>query len=255
MGGFESAGGRQRRQRRGTDVRIKVKLTLEDIAKGVSKTLKIPVLQPDPFVMARRQRRKRLCHLPHLSRLGSGHPQSADPLGVMQTAAACPQCGGEGKIITEKCPNCQGEGVKRSEETVSFNIPAGVADGMVLTLKGKGNAARHGGVNGDLLVVIEEVKHPDLIRDGNDIIYNLMLDIPTATLGGSVEVPTLTGRARLKIPAGTQPGKVLRLRGKGLPSTDGYAPATSWSTSWSIFPKSSTTQSAKLSNHFRDSPT
>ena len=110
----------------------------------------------------------------------------------------------------------------RSEETVSFNIPAGVADGMVLTLKGKGNAARHGGVNGDLLVVIEEVKHPDLIRDGNDIIYNLMLDIPTATLGGSVEVPTLTGRARLKIPAGTQPGKVLRLRGKGLPSTDGY---------------------------------
>lgn len=223
MGGFESAGGRQRRQRRGTDVRIKVKLTLEDIAKGVSKTLKIPVLQPDPVCHgtgAKDGNAFATCPTCH----GTGqviHSQQT-PLGVMQTAAACPQCGGEGKIITEKCPNCQGEGVKRSEETVSFNIPAGVADGMVLTLKGKGNAARHGGVNGDLLVVIEEVKHPDLIRDGNDIIYNLMLDIPTATLGGSVEVPTLTGRARLKIPAGTQPGKVLRLRGKGLPSTDGY---------------------------------
>ncbi len=93
---------------------------------------------------------------------------------------------------------------------------------MVLTIKGKGNAARHGGVNGDLLVVIEEEKHPDLIRDGNDIIYNLMLDIPTAVLGGSVEIPTITGRARVKIEPGTQPGKVLRLRGKGLPSTEGY---------------------------------
>ena len=150
MGGFESAGGRQRRQRRGTDVRIKVKLTLEDIAKGVSKTLKIPVLQPDPVCHgtgAKDGNAFATCPTCH----GSGqviHSQQT-PLGVMQTAAACPQCGGEGKIITEKCPNCQGEGVKRSEETVSFNIPAGVADGMVLTLKGKGNAARHGGVNGD----------------------------------------------------------------------------------------------------------
>ena len=110
----------------------------------------------------------------------------------------------------------------RQDETVSFAIPAGVSDGQTLTLKGKGNAAIHGGVNGDLLVVIEEIKHPELIRDGNDVIYNLMLDIPTATLGGSVEVPTITGRARLKIPAGTQPGKVLRLRGKGLPSPEGY---------------------------------
>ncbi|WP_303342459.1 DnaJ C-terminal domain-containing protein, partial [uncultured Muribaculum sp.] len=105
---------------------------------------------------------------------------------------------------------------------VSFSIPAGVTDGMTLSLKGKGNAARNGGINGDLLVVIEEEPHPDLIRDGNDLIYNLMLDIPTAALGGAVEIPTITGRARVKIPAGTQPGKVLRLRGKGLPSTEGY---------------------------------
>ena len=110
----------------------------------------------------------------------------------------------------------------RKEETISFTIPAGVQDGQTLTLRGRGNAALHGGVNGDLLIVIEEIKDPQLIRDGNDVIYNLMLDIPTATLGGQIEVPTITGRARLKIPAGTQPGKVLRLRGKGLPSTDGY---------------------------------
>ena len=142
--------------------------------------------------------------------------------GAMQSTATCPTCNGEGKVITENCPHCHGEGVVKKEQLVSFNIPAGVSDGQVVTIPGRGNAALHGGVNGDLLVVIEEVKHPELIRDGNDVIYNLMLDIPTATLGGAVEVPTITGRARLNIAPGTQPGKVLRLRGKGLPSTDGY---------------------------------
>ncbi len=140
----------------------------------------------------------------------------------MQSTATCPECNGEGKTITHKCQYCNGEGIVRKEEVVSFSIPAGVTDGMTLSLKGKGNAARNGGINGDLLVVIEEEPHPDLIRDGNDLIYNLMLDIPTAALGGAVEIPTITGRARVKIPAGTQPGKVLRLRGKGLPSTEGY---------------------------------
>ena len=143
-------------------------------------------------------------------------------LGPMQSTATCPECNGEGKTIPHKCQYCNGEGIVRQEEVVSFSIPAGVTDGMTLSLKGKGNAARNGGINGDLLVVIEEEPHPDLIRDGNDLIYNLMLDIPTAALGGAVEIPTITGRARVKIPAGTQPGKVLRLRGKGLPSTEGY---------------------------------
>ncbi|MDE5727899.1 MAG: molecular chaperone DnaJ, partial [Duncaniella sp.] len=139
--------------------------------------------------------------------------------GVQQSAVECPQCHGEGRIITEKCSYCGGEGVVRKEETISFSIPAGVEDGQVLTLRGRGNAAPHGGVNGDLLVVVEEIKDAELIRDGQSVIYNLLLDLPTAVLGGSVEVPTITGRARVKIPAGTQPGKVLRLRGKGLPST------------------------------------
>ena len=225
LGGFASAGGRQsrRRQRKGSDLRIKVKMTLEEIASGVSKTLKIPTLVPDSHCNgtgAKDGTAFTTCPTCHGN--GSVMTSQQTMFGTMQSATTCPQCNGEGKIITEACPHCHGEGVERKEEVVSFNIPAGVTDGMTLTMKGKGNAAVHGGINGDLLIVIEEVKHPELIRDGNDVIYNLMLDIPTAALGGSVEVPTLTGRARLKIAAGTQPGKVLRLRGKGLPSTEGY---------------------------------
>lgn len=224
MGGFESAGGRtRRRQRRGTDLRIKIKMTLAEIATGVTKTLKIPTLVPDPNCHGTGAKDGTAFHTcPTCNGSGTVIRQQQTMFGISQSAVECPQCHGEGKIITEKCTHCHGEGVVRKEETVSFSIPAGVQDGQTLTMRGKGNAAPHGGANGDLLIVIEEVKHPELIRDGNDIVYNLMLDLPTATLGGSVEVPTISGRARLKIPAGTQPGKVLRLRGKGLPSTDGY---------------------------------
>ncbi len=226
-GGFGGAtGGRQSRrrrsQRRGSDLRITVKLTLEDISKGVDKTLKIPAYvkcehcngtgakDGTSFVTCP------TCH-------GSGTVTQIVQgfFGQEQAVSICPQCEGDGKVISEPCNFCQGEGVQRKEEVVSFHIPAGVQDGMTLTVKGKGNAPRRGGVNGDLLVVIQEIKHPELIRDGNDVIYNLMLDVTTAALGGAVEVPTITGRPRLTIPAGTQPGKVLRLRGKGVPSTDG----------------------------------
>ncbi|MDE6117264.1 MAG: molecular chaperone DnaJ, partial [Duncaniella sp.] len=213
----------RRRQRRGSDLRIKVKMTLGEIATGVTKTLKIPTLVKCTHCNgtgAKDGTAFTTCSTCHGS--GTILRQQQTLFGLSQSAVECPHCHGEGKTITEKCTYCGGEGVTRQDETVSFAIPAGVSDGQTLTLKGKGNAAIHGGVNGDLLVVIEEIKHPELIRDGNDVIYNLMLDIPTATLGGSVEVPTITGRARLKIPAGTQPGKVLRLRGKGLPSPEGY---------------------------------
>lgn len=227
FGGFGSAAGARRsqpRQRRGSDLRIRVKLTLEEIAKGTTKTLKIPTWvkcehcngtgAKDGVAFTTCQ----TCH-------GTGQVDRAQntPFGTIHSTAVCPTCEGSGKVITERCPYCNGQGVERKDVQVSFNIPAGVSDGMTLTLQGKGNAPAHGGINGDLLVVIEEIKHPELIRDGNDVIYNLMLDLPTAVLGGSVEVPTISGRARLKIAPGTQPGKVLRLRGKGLPSTEGYS--------------------------------
>ncbi|MDE6331220.1 MAG: molecular chaperone DnaJ [Muribaculaceae bacterium] len=224
-GGFGGAtGGRSRarqRQRRGTDLRIRVKMTLEDIANGVDKTLKIPTYvkcehcngtgAKDGVAFA-------TCNTCHGT--GSITQVQNSIFGAMQSQVICPECEGSGKTITERCQYCGGEGVERKDQQISFHIPAGVSDGMTLTVRGKGNAPRRGGVNGDLLVVIEEVKHPELIRDGDDVIYNLMLDLPTAILGGSVEVPTISGRARLKIAAGTQPGKVLRLRGKGLPSQE-----------------------------------
>jgi len=223
-GGATGGGRRQARKatRKGSDLRIKVKLTLEEIATGVSKTLKIPVQGKCTHcdgTGAKDGTAFSTCRT--CGGTGSIVHTQQTILGPMQSAATCPECEGTGKTITQKCTYCNGEGVEKNTETVSFNIPAGVQDGMVLTVKGKGNAPRHGGINGDLLVVIEEVKHPDLIRDGNDVIYNLMLDVATAALGGSVDVPTITGKARLKIAPGTQPGKVLRMRGKGLPSTEG----------------------------------
>ena len=224
FGGFGSAaGGRRRRQQKGTDLRIKVKLTLKEISEGVSKKLKLPryvQCQHCNGTGAKDGTAFNTCPTCHGSGVISQVQQTI--LGPMESTATCPTCHGEGKTISEKCTFCNGEGIVRQEEVVEFTIPAGVQDGMTLSIKGKGNAARHGGINGDLLIVIEEIPDPELIRDGNDIIYNLMLDIPTATLGGSVDIPTITGKARVKIPAGTQPGKVLRLRGKGLPNTEGY---------------------------------
>ena len=142
--------------------------------------------------------------------------------GRMQTQNVCPTCGGTGKVITAKCDKCGGEGVVRGDEVVEIRIPAGVGEGMAVTVSGKGNAARHGGISGDLLVMIEEERNPELVRDGNDLIHNLNLPLTTCILGGDVEVPTIDGRAKIKIAPGTHAGKVLRLRGKGLPDVNGY---------------------------------
>ncbi len=224
MGGFGSAGGggSRRRQRKGTDLRITIKMTLEEIANGVQKTIKLPTFVKDSHCNGTGAKDGTSFHTcPTCHGSGSVLRQQQSIFGMTQSQVVCPTCQGEGKVIDQKCPYCNGEGVEKQEQTISFEIPAGVSGGEVLTLPGKGNAAIHGGVNGDLLIVIEEIKHPDLIRDGNDIIYNLMLDLPTAILGGTAEVPTISGRARLKITPGTQPGKVLRLRGKGIKSRQG----------------------------------
>jgi len=227
FGGFSGFGGGSRnsgpRMRRGTDLRVKVKLTLAEIAEGVEKKIKVKKYVPCSHCQgtgAAEGSAPVTCSTCH----GTGRVTRVQQtiLGQMQTTSDCPTCHGEGKVIKEKCIHCNGEGIIHDEEIVTINIPAGVAEGMQLTLSGKGNAARRGGINGDLIVVIEEEPHPELIRDGNDLIYNLLLSVPQAALGGAVEVPTVNGKVKVNIDAGTQPGKVLRLRGKGLPDVNRY---------------------------------
>ena len=224
FGGFSSGGSRSRRRtNRGSDLRVKVKLTLKEIATGVEKKIKVKKYvscKACNGTGAEKGTSYTTCSTCNGSGVVTRVQQTI--LGAMQSTTTCPTCGGEGRIITKKCPACNGEGVRLEEEVITLNIPAGVADGMQLSMSGKGNAARHGGVNGDLLILIEEEPHPELLRDENDLIYNLLLNFSTAALGGTVEVPTIDGKAKVKIDAGTQPGKVLRLRGKGLPSVNRY---------------------------------
>lgn len=147
--------------------------------------------------------------------------------GMMQTQSPCPECQGEGKVIKNKCTQCHGTGLVKDEEIIEVQIPAGVQDGMVVTVPGKGNAGAHNGVNGDIQVFITEEQNDTFVRDGNDIRYNLLLDFPTAALGGKVEVPTIDNKKlAVTIEPGTQPGKTLRLRGKGLPAVQGYGYGT-----------------------------
>lgn len=219
-GGFRSAGGGgSRRRRKGTDLRIKVKVSLRDILNGVEKTVKIPRMVACTACKgtgAEGGTSYHQCSTCHGT--GSVHTVRQTMFGAMESEDVCPDCHGEGKVIDRKCDKCDGEGLERKMEEISFFIPAGVENDMILTMPGKGNAPRGGeGVNGDLQIVIQEEPNTELLRDGNDLIHNLMLDFPTAALGGSAEVPTVEGHARLKIAPGTQPGKVLRLRGKGLP--------------------------------------
>lgn len=226
FGGFSGFGGQQQRRRvnRGTNLRVKVKLTLEEISKGVEKKIKVHkyvTCNECKGSGARGGGSYHTCSTCH----GSGHVTRVTStfLGQMQTTSSCPACGGEGKTISDKCPACVGNGIVKGEDVISINIPAGVAEGMQLSLSGKGNAAARGGIPGDLIILIEEVKHADLMRDGSNLHYEHYLTFPEAALGTQTEVPTLEGKARIKIEPGTQSGKVLRLKGKGLPSIEsGY---------------------------------
>lgn len=226
FGGFGAFGGSRRSGRRvnkGSNLRVKVRLNLSEIVHGTEK--KIKVTKYDTCTQcggtgAADSHSLSTCSTCH----GSGHVTRLTNtlLGQMQTTSVCPACGGEGKIITKKCPACYGEGIVQKEDIIKINIPAGVAKGMQMTVSGKGNAPRRGGVHGDLLVVIDEEDHPELIREGNDLIYNLFISVPDAILGTHVEVPTVENNVKIKIEPGTQPGKILRLRGKGLPEVNGY---------------------------------
>ena len=226
FGGFGGFGGGQRRpqQHRGSDLRLKVKLTLQEISTGVTKKFKVRkdvVCQHCHGSGSADGGASETCPTCHGSGVISHTTQSI--FGMMQTQGVCPTCNGEGKIIKNKCHECSGTGVVKGEEVVEINIPAGVIEGMVVNVPGKGNAGRRNGIPGDIQVFIEEEPNDTFVRDGNDLIYNLLLDFPTAALGGDVEIPTIEGtRLSVKIEPGTQPGKTLRLRSKGLPAVQGY---------------------------------
>ncbi len=221
-GGF-GGGGRRQRVNKGSNLRVRVKLTLEDIAKGVEKKLKV-TKQIACDACDGSGAKDSHSHSTCTTCNGAGQVTRVQQtiLGQVQTASICPTCGGDGKVITSKCTKCHGEGLMKAQEVITINIPPGVEEGMQLSVSGKGNAARRGGINGDLLVLIEEVPHPELIKDGNNLLYNLFISVPDAIIGTAEEIPTIDGRVKVKIDAGTQSGKILRLKGKGLPDVNRY---------------------------------
>jgi len=223
FGGFGSSRRGGRRVNRGSDLRVKVKLSLDEISAGVEKKIKL-----NKYVSCQHCNGSGAKNNSSLSNCstcrGTGQVTriTNTMLGQMQTTSTCPSCNGEGQIINDKCNFCAGEGVVKNEDVVSIKIPAGVGEGMQLNVSGKGNAARRGGINGDLLVIITEEEHPDLIRDHNNLIYNLFLTFPDVALGTTTEIPTIDGKVKVKIEPGTQSEKIFRLRGKGLPDLNGY---------------------------------
>lgn len=223
FGGGQSRGGGGRRVAKGSNLRIKVKLTLEEIANGAEKKIKVNkqiACKTCDGSGAKDKNSVSTCKTCGGS--GAVRRVTNTILGQMQTTATCPTCQGNGQQITAKCGACHGEGTVRGEETITINIPAGVSEGMQLSMAGKGNAAPNGGVPGDLIILIEELTHDTLKREGNNIVYDLHVSIIDAALGYSAEVPTIDGKAKIKIEAGTQSGKLLRLKGKGIPEVNSY---------------------------------
>lgn len=220
---FGDGGGRGARARRGSNLRIKLKLTLEEVSEGVDK--KIKVKRYTNCDTCGGNGAKNGSSLSTCSTCGgSGQVRKVvnTMLGQMVSTSTCPACGGEGKTINEKCDDCGGEGRQLEEEVIPVSIPAGVTEGMQLSMSGKGNVPPRGGVPGDLLIVVEETPHEHLTRRGTDVIYDLQLSFVDVALGTSVEVPTINGKAKIKVDAGTQSGKILRLRGKGIKDIEGY---------------------------------
>ena len=225
-GGFGGFGGGQRQQQRvhrGRDIRVRVKLTLEEIAKGVEKEISIEKSVACPDCGGRGAKNSsdiKTC--PACNGTGQVQRVVNTFLGQTVTYSTCQQCGGEGKIISNPCRSCNGSGLVRQRETIKVKIPAGVEAGMQLTIQGEGHAAKNNGINGDLLVVIEEQDHKDLKREGNNLFYTKVISVTDAILGAEVEVPCLDGPYKIKVEPGTQSGTVVRLRNKGLPTVNGY---------------------------------
>ena len=222
-GGGRGRGGGRARGVRGSNLRIKLKLSYEEIAKGTTKTVKVKKYVPCGTCQGSGAKDKGSVQTCGTCG-GSGQVRKVTNtfLGQMQTVSTCPACNGEGTTITSKCSSCRGEGRVYAEETVSIDIPAGVQEGMQLSLSGKGNAGERGGSPGDLIVVIEEEAHAQLQREGLNVVYDLHISFPDAVFGANLEVPTIDGKAKIKIPPGTQGGKIFRLKGKGFPAINSY---------------------------------
>ncbi len=223
FGGGARGGQRQQRVYKGRDIRVRVKLTLEEIAKGVEKEISIERSVPCPDCGGRGARNSsdiKTCSACN----GTGQVQRVvnSIFGQTVTYSTCQQCGGEGKIITNPCHTCNGTGLVRKRETIRVKIPAGVEAGMQMNISGEGHAAKNNGINGDLLVVIEEQEHPNLKREGNNLYYTKIISLPDAIFGAETEIPCLDGPYKIRIDAGTQSGTVVKLRGKGLPTVNGY---------------------------------
>ncbi|MEY4113907.1 MAG: molecular chaperone DnaJ [Bacteroidota bacterium] len=224
---FGGGGARQRggkaRGTRGSNLRIKLKMNYEEIAKGANKTVKVKKYTSCTTCSGSGAKDKNsVQNCSTCNGTGQVRKVTSTFLGQMQTVGTCPTCSGEGSTITNKCTSCKGEGRVYTEETINIDIPAGVQDGMQLSLSGKGNIGERGGSSGDLIVLIEEESHPELQRDNLNVIYDMHVSIPDAIFGSNVEVPTIDGRAKIKIPPGTQSGKIFRLKGKGFPSINSY---------------------------------
>jgi molecular chaperone DnaJ len=221
-GGGGNRGGGGRRMNRGSNLRVKVKLNLKEIANGAEKKIKVNKYVGCKTCSGSGAKNGQYDACKQCNGSGVVTRVQQTILGAMQTQTTCPGCSGEGRIVKDKCNTCHGDGIVREEEIITMNIPAGVAEGMQLSMQGKGNAAPRGGINGDLLIVIEEEDHPDLKREGNHLIYSLNISFPDAAMGTNVEIPTIDAKAKIKIEPGTQSGRVLRLKGKGLPDVNAY---------------------------------
>ena len=222
MFGGGGRGGRSRGER-GSNLRIKVSLTLEEVAKGVTKKIKVKkqvACEQCDGSGAKDSSSVQTCST--CRGAGAVRQIRSTMLGQMQTTTTCPSCSGSGQMIKDRCSKCKGDGRMYTEELIELPIPAGVEEGMQLSMRGKGNAGKRGGPAGDLLINIEEKPHKELQRDGMNLIYDLYINFADAALGTSVEVPTIEGRVKIKIPPGTQSGKIFRLKGKGLPNVNEY---------------------------------
>ena len=252
FGGGAGGGGARRK---GSNLRIKLKLTLQEIAEGVEKKIKVKRQVACSSCGGNRAKNgTALKTCPTCNGTGQYKKVVNTMLGQMVSASTCPTCNGTGKIISEKCDTCSGTGTELQEEVISIKIPAGVAEGMQLSMSGKGNAPSGGGIPGDLLIIVEEIESEELKRDGNNVIYDLHISFIDAVLGASVEVPTISGKARIKIEPGTQGGKILRLKNKGITDLNGYGTGDQLIHVNIWTPKSLSKDEKNLIEQLRDSP-